>query len=198
MKKKFQRKENHMFNAFRAARHMPALKCTPVGNPTEAVTSMALDLKKQTLDWLEMRKNETTQNDGGAPLFSFRKNLYGERVEDSIPAKDAEPGKYTVFLRVIDLENNNEIATTISRANVTEEEAFGMMDTHEKLGQLRKPDSPKLLFPDRVSEIRTPPPGYGYQDAALKHGIEFYPPFMVGSVRKIGQTDPVPGITGPA
>lgn len=187
-----------MFNAFRAARRLPALKCTPVGNPTEAVTSIALDLKKQTLDWLEMRKNEKTQTaaDGGA-FFSFRKNLYGERVEDSIAAAGAEPGKYTVFLCVIDLENNNEITTTVSRANVSEEEAFGMMDTHEKLGQLRKPDSPTPLFPHRVSEIRIAPPGYGYQEVATKHGLEFYPPFMVGSVRKIGQVDSAPGRTGP-
>ncbi len=187
-----------MFDTFRAARRMPALKCTPVGNPTEAVTSIALDLKKQTLDWLELRKNEKTQTGaGGAPIFSFRQNLYGERVEDLIPAKDAEPGKYTVFLRVIDLENNNEITTTVARANVSEEDAFGMMDTHEKMGLLRKPDSPKPLFPDRVSEIRIAPPGWGYQEVAAKLGLEFYPPFMVGSVRKIGSVDAAPGRTGP-
>ena len=102
---------------------MPPLKYTPVTpGLTEAVTGTTLNLKEQTLEWLEIRKNDTAP-DG---RFVFRPDIYDGKSSETISIATVDRDKYTVFSRKIDLSDNGKVTTIVSRENADAETAFGM------------------------------------------------------------------------
>lgn len=157
-----------MFNSFRAALHMPPLKYTPVTPKlTEAVTGMTLDLKQQTLEWLEIRKNETAP-DG---RFVFRPNIYDAKSSETLTAAVEDREKYTVFSRKIDLSDNGKVTTVVSQENADAETAFGILAFHEMKDRMRDPEGKKRLYPDIVCKTKPAPPGWGFLEVASERGI---------------------------
>ncbi len=157
-----------MLNSLRAAWKMPPLKFTPVTPKlTEAVTAIALDLKKQTLEWLEIRRNDTAPHG----RFLFRPNIYEAQSSETLQAGTCDLDKYTVFTRTIDLSDNGKVTTTISHENADAETAFGMLAFHEMQDRMRDPEGKKRLFPDIVSRAKLAPPGFGFLEVAAERGI---------------------------
>lgn len=157
-----------MFNSFRASLHMPPLKYTPVTpGLTEAVTGITLNLKEQTLEWLEVRKNDSAP--GGR--FVFRPNIYDGKSAEAITASVGDPEKYTVFSRKIDLSDNGKVSTDVSQENADAETAFGMLAFHEMKDRMRDPEGKKRLFPNIVCQSKKAPPGFGFLEVAAERGI---------------------------